>query len=413
MQEPISARLTADYSPIFLIATLFFFGLYSPTSFGGTYSVALWAVYFWFLAMILFALMCRKNGLGSTTLVANSVFIIAMLFIGTLTSPFPDYKWGGLLPYLVLALLFPLNIRSLTLGQRLRSWFGIANFINIAVGLAVILHSDPVGKFLSDHYSAGYADLVPYMMTVGKPVLTFATHSVGAFFYYLFFLLSFETYKVYKNSLSLIFAICYVALTFALLSVTGIALTTLAVCQLAHYSAKRRLNLTLWLGALVLGVGFSILYYYVPHLEEWSAAGRFVSDIVTSPTNGFMGRFTEVGTLYGTISYIRTHPFTPVGVGFRSDLMFGDSGPVEYFLRGSIWLVFAVYGGLFLFLRKNLISKFHMRSLFWVILAFETGFSSLGYFRTLYLLPVFVIYLNDLSRVDRGDLGLVREPAKS
>ena len=395
---------------IFLIAALFFIGLYSPTSVGGTYSLVLWALYFWLLAMILLALIWKKNGLGNVLSVANSIFIVAILFLGTITSPFPDYRWGGLLPYIGLALLFTLNLRSLTMGRRLRIWVRVANFINVGLGLAVILHSDLAGDFLVNLYSAGYADLVPYMMTVGKPVLTFATHSVGAFFYYLFFLINFETYKVYKDRWSLTFAICYVGLTFALLSFTGMALTALAILQIMRYSTKRRLKLTLALSGVVALLGLSALYIYVPYLEDWGAAWKFVSAIITSPSNGFLGRFTEVGTLYGTINYIRTRPFTPVGVGFRSDLMFGDSGPVEYYLRGSIWLVLSVYGGLFVFLRTNLISKWHVRSLFWVILAFETGFSSLGYFRTLYLLPVFVIYLNDLSRASGQKSGALIGP---
>jgi hypothetical protein len=324
--------------------------------------------------------------------------MMLVLFAATMISPFPDYKWGGLLPYFVLAILLTINLRDLTLGDSLRSCLAVANLINVAVGIAVIAHVDLVGNILTNLYSAGYPELVPYMMSVGKPVLTFATHSIGAFFYYLFFFINFETYKVHKNWKSLVFAISYIGLTFAMLSVTGMVLTSLALFQLLRHSAKKRLMLTVGVVILASVSALFVLYLAVPNVEDWIAAGKFVSDILTSPVNGFFGRYGELGTMYSTLHYIRSRPFTPVGVGYRSDLMFGDSGPIEYLLRGSVVLLLVVYGGLFFFLRRNLLSRSYARLLFLVILGFEIGISSLNYFRTLYLLPVFVVYLNDLSR---------------
>ncbi len=379
-------------------AILLFLGLYLPTSSGGSYSVTLWGVYLGLLAAFLFLLLARRKGLSSLPMLVNSMMMVVLLFAASILSPFPEFRWGGLLPYLALALLFPVDIHDMWLGGRLRSWLTVINLINLAVGLGVMLHSSWVGSFLSNHYSMGTPELVPYMVRIGKPVLTFGTHSLGAFFYFLFFFLNFETYRTYKHWTSLVFALCYIGLTFALLSVTGMALSTLALFQLLRYSAKTHLKPTL---ALVILIAIAVggeLYFYGPAAEDWAAGAKFVSAILTSPSNGFLGRFTQSGTLYSTVQYLRNRPFTPVGIGYRGDLMFGDSGPVEYYLRGSILLVCAIYGGYFAFLRHNLLSRRHLWTLFLVTLAFETGFGSLGYFRTLYLLPVIVVYLNDLSR---------------
>jgi len=382
----------------FLIGSMFILGLYAPTSFGGEFSSPLWGFYLAFAAVLLILLLLRKDGLTSYPLAGGSILMMAALFAATLLSPFPDYRWGGLLPYIPLSILFVVNIRDLSAGKRFPIILLIANLINVFLGIAAILQNERIGDFLVDHYSSAYSELVPFMMSAGKPVLTFGTHSVAALFYYMLFLMNFEAYKLYRNWSSLAFASSYVVLGFALRSVSGLLLMFFATLQLLRYGFRMRPKLTaLSLFTVIVGA-VSTLYYFVPDFEEWIAGSKLVWDILTSPVNGFMGRFTEIGTLYSTVHYIQFHPLSPVGVGFRSDLMFGDSGPVEYFLRGSVVLLAAVYVGLFFFLRKNLVSRAHSRLLFLVILAFETGYSSLIHFRALFLLPVLVIYLNDLSR---------------
>src|SRR5262249_34879053 len=151
-------------------------------------------------------------------------------------------------------------------------------------GLAVIVQYQPARNFLISHYSSFYPELVPSLTSIGKPVLTFGSHSTAAFFYYLFFLINFETYKAYKNWSSLMFSVCYVGLGFALLSVTGVVLMSLASFQLLWYAAKRRLKLTLTIAVLASTVALFVLRSQVPDFEDWVSAGKLVSEIVTSPT---------------------------------------------------------------------------------------------------------------------------------
>ena len=110
------------------------------------------------------------------------------------------------------------------------------------------------------------------------------------------------------------------------------------------------------------------------------------------------------------LQYLQQHPFSPVGTSFREGLMFGDNGPVEYMLRGSVPFLVLIYGGLFCFLRRNLILRPHAYFLFAVILLFELGITTLITLRALFLIPVFSVYLNSLtaSRIQycgRQDLG--------
>jgi hypothetical protein len=195
------------------------------------------------------------------------------------------------------------------------------------------------------------------------------------------------------------FALFYVGLGLSLFSFTSIALMSVAMLQMIMFLFREHWKaLAVTVAFIAIATGVLIERY----ASEMQTAGDalFLAEqaATTSQLNGFSGRFSEFGTLYNTIKYIEDRPFSPVGIGYRSDLFFGDSGPVEYYLRGSIALLLSVYGGFFFFLKRNLMSKRHLVLLFLSVMAFELGYSSLTYVRLLYMLPVLVVYFNDLSR---------------
>lgn len=385
----------------FLIAAWFLVGLYSPSSIGGTYSIALWSGLLLALALLLVTALLHKDGMGSAYRVINSFMLVAVVLAATIVSPFPEYRWGGLLPYVVLALLLTVNLREWTATRSLRGALTVANLVNVFVGAAIILGSTSVSDTLVSHYSSFSPDLVSVMTAVRKPVLTFGSHSTAAFFYYLLFLMNFETYKVWRKPSSLAFAACYIVLCFALFSVSGLVFMSFATAQIFLYVTQNNWKLLIASAAVVLATATFLVERYIADLKVVVAyAGLAAEKAATSEVNGLSGRFSELGTLYSTVNYIADRPFSPVGMGYRTDLFFGDSGPVEYYLRGSLPLVLCIYGGLLVFLRRNLVSKRHAILLFFVILAFECGFTSLTYVRLLYLLPVVIVYLNDLSRAN-------------
>jgi hypothetical protein len=363
----------------------------------GMSQVTLWAVYLLLLTLILTVFMLRKNGVNSTITWISGLLIVASLLGATIVSPSSTYAWGGLLPYLAMAVLFCTNVRDMSIGNRFNVLLTLANIVNIALGLGLILHDRAVGDFILKYYAWG-TELVPFEVEVGKPIMTFGTHSLGAFFYYFFFFLNFEAFRTHKRWYSLAFAICYILLTVALLSVTGFLLMPLALFQLVAYAITHMRPRALLASAIAIGVLGLALYSLVSQMEEWDMMSKLASNVFSSQTSGFAGRYQEFGSLYSTLNYLRQHPFRPVGITQRADLFFGDSGFIEYYLRGSVLLLAAVYWGLCGFLRQNLISKRHFLVIFGVMLAFELGYASVTYVRTLYFLPVMVVYLNDLSR---------------
>ena len=147
--------------------------------------------------------------------------MVAVLLGATMVSPFPDYRWGGLLGFALLGMLYATNLRALTGAKLLRTVFVTANVINITAGMAIIFGNGFMQRLTVSYYSTFYPELVEAMVRLNKPVLTFGTHSAAAFFVYLFFLMNFETYRVSKKPSDLFFALCYVCLCSAMQSFTG------------------------------------------------------------------------------------------------------------------------------------------------------------------------------------------------
>jgi len=386
-----------ERTPI-LISALFLMGVYAPSSMDGVYSEALWIIYLIVAAMLFTAMLLRPHGIANEWTCVNSLVIVASLIGSTILSPFPDYRWGGLLPYLVLALLLTVDVQKLDGGARFQTVFAIASAVNIIWGVSMLLGSESVNNFVITHYSAFYPELLELMTTLRKPVLSFGTHSLAGFFLYLFFWLNLETAKVTGRRIFVIFAACFVFLTVALLSFTGFILGALAFAQMLRYASVQRPKVVAGFVIVVCMVSCAVVKQYDLTLDDWVQATKAASDVLSSPTSGFLGRFSQAGTLYSTVNYLKDSPFSPVGVGYRGDLFFGDCGPIEYYLRGSVFLVVAIYGGLFAFLRRNLLSKGDALFLFVIIVGFEVGLTALPQVRTLYLLPVVIVYLNSVRR---------------
>ena len=140
-----------ERTPI-LISALFLMGVYAPSSIDGVYSEALWIIYLIVAAMLFTAMLLRPHGIANEWTCVNSLVIVASLIGSTILSPFPDYRWGGLLPYLVLALLLTVDVQKLDGGARFQTVFAIASAVNIIWGVSMCERST---------YSSGCESIPP------------------------------------------------------------------------------------------------------------------------------------------------------------------------------------------------------------------------------------------------------------
>jgi hypothetical protein len=376
-----------------IIGLLLVFGLYFPTTASQHLSVFSVSAYLVCLAL-LSVLFFRSRGHVSAPACIVLLSITPLLLVFTSTSGLPTLRLGALLGYGVLSVLLTIDLSDILLPE----WFGLlwvpANIINIAAGFAIVAGVQQVNDFIISHYSLGYDELLPNMLALHKPVLTFGSHSIAAFFLYLFFWINLQAYKVKRNWWLLAFSVCYLLLIAFLLSVSALAFVAIGTFQLAaHFGSGIRHKLAWVTVSMCLVLGAAVSW---GRAFNWGSSLEVVEAILQDPGNGLSGRLLPGGTMYYDVEYLREHPFSPVGTSFREGMMFGDCGPIEYVLRGSLPLLFLMYGGLFYFLRRNLLSKFHAVFLFVAIVMFELGITTLISLRALYLLPVFIVYLNNL-----------------
>ncbi|HXZ27012.1 MAG TPA: hypothetical protein VEG08_03325 [Terriglobales bacterium] len=381
------------------LALLLLVGLYSPTSIAEQFSPLLYAIGYvaCFALLLVLAVSARRRPGAVASMVAGS--IVPLLLFFTSISGLATYTYGALPGYVVLSLLLLLRLPDIALPGWLSGLYVLLNVLNLAACSAILAGSEWMQAVLVTHYSVFYPDLVANMLLLRMPVLTFGTHSLAGFFLYLFFYAAFQTYRLKQRRLFLVFAVCYVVLTLALLSVTGVVLASLAMVQMAHHFWSSSRHRWLWAaGVMAVACIVAIVVPVGPLFQSGRDLVLSAQDIVADPGAGFLGRLMPSGTLHYDLQYLQEHPLQPVGVSYREGLMLGDSGVLEYLLRGSVILVLLVYGGFFLFLRRNLVAKTDLYLLFLVTLAFETGFTVLTYSRTLCLLPFLVVYLNGLRR---------------
>jgi hypothetical protein len=328
--------------------------------------------------------------------IATSVFII--ICFATLLSPFTQMAYGALAPLSLLTVLLCVHLRNIPAAPIFGRMFAVVNVANLA-GVALLISNLPeVNQFVIEHYSAFYPELVPSMLAAGKPVLTFGTHSLAGFAFYMFFYLCLRTHIATGSVWQYLSAVGYVLVLLLISSFSSYMLAMLAAVQLiVQLNWRRPLMIAV---PLVIFIGLAITWA----LPEGSFVGERLSaiaEVLSLDANGFRGRYAGHGELTSSLRFITAFPFSPVGAGYSPDLMYGDSGPVEYMLRGSVPLVLAIYGGLALFFRRNLISKTQALLLFIVFLGFELGFSNLLYFRTQFLIPFLVVYLNYIEQQEK------------
>jgi hypothetical protein len=375
-----------------LMAPLLVIGFYIPTSLAETISARLQVTSDAILFPILIALLLRRGGVLSSFALVNGLTINVILLTCTLFSPFTEIAYGGYSSFLLLSMLFCVNVKDIRLSVTARRTFEVANAINLILAALVLLQVPAVTQFIRDNYAYGYEGMVPSMLEEGKPVIIFGSHSLAGFFFYLLFYVTLQTFIANRSKLNLVFAFGYLALLIPMYSFTslvfaGVAIVQLVLCFKAHKTA---------IVGLIAAALLVATLVVAPQLISDFKDGMI--EVSQREGNGLLGRYSEFGGLAANFEFIANHPFRPIGLGLSWRLWNSDSGPAGYILKGSFPLLVAVYAGAFMFFRKNLRSGREALFLYLVFLSFEIGYSNFQYSRTQYFLPFLMVYLNSLER---------------
>ncbi len=379
-----------------LPATLLLAGLFFPTSLGGSISTGLYFAHQMLLCAMLWWLGTTRGAYRSIPQMWNAMFLVGWPLIMTLLWPYAEPALGGMAFYLAMASVFALNLHYGRASDRLSGLLALVTLAMLIVGGYVLAGDERAGTVLTTHYAIAYPELVPFMLTLKKPVFTFGSHSIAGFFYFLLFYLNLETFRARRKFRYLLLAIGCILIGAGVASVTALILTPLALVVLLLRAMGGR-----WLVVPLVLVAGLTAYKQWDRVQEVRLASTVVANVessLTSEGSGFGGRFRGEGALRNNLAFIREHPLRPIGFTYQPEVFYGDNGPVEYLTRGSVPLLLAVYAGLWAFLFRGLRDRSHAWMLFGVTLAFEMGFTILNYHRYQYLLPFSVMYLNSLPQ---------------
>ena len=324
--------------------------------------------------------------------VAAALGVGLLLAFFTVTSPFEAIAPGVTMLYLALMLLFLLDLRQLRTRTVERA-FVVITLVSLGLGYALALNVQVADRLLVQWYGAFYPELLGNMVVLDdKPVLTFATHSMAGFMIYLFFFMHLRAWEARGNWWRLGAAVAFVGLLALLRSTTGQAFAAVAGLQLLGLVrfVPARLRTLAVVALLVAGYGV----FVARGTDVEALAARVSEAVVGDRVRGLFSRYATDGLLASSINYLSDSPFTPIGLGATDTLYLGDSGVVVNALRGSVPLLLAVYGGLWLFLVSNLASRRTAAWIWFCTVLFEIGFTPLQYFRFVAFVPFLVVYLN-------------------
>lgn len=372
------------------IFLLLIFGFFFPTSIKGVISLNLSVMHSIILIFLLTILLFINKKQKTTFWLSFSVICILMFF--TLmqlffTNPILEkISWGSFLPFIALVVLFSTSYTAIKSTKTLNITFLLINIVLIAMGILTIFDDQTISTFIYNNYSMGYAQLSTNMLAFDKPVNMFGSHSIASLFYYLFFYINFKKFEFTKNKIILILGILNLPLIFSLKSVSAYILLFIAIFQILLFLFMRyRIR-------FLISIPFiAIFAFYIFHMMQDNLIYSF-----SLKDNGFLGRYSSDSVLTSNFDYLQAH-MLPIGLWISDSLYFTDSGFVVNYLKGSIFLVLAIYLSLFLFFRSNIIHKRTAMILFLIFLIFELGYPILTYTRMLYFLPFVVIYISDFT----------------
>ena len=374
------------------------FAFYLPSSVGGAISRPLSIVSIGGMCalFVLMAVAAGRTGPALNMVASLSIFLLLALF--TITSPFDQYSPGVVMLYFAVVVLFALDLRGLT-SRGVDFTFQCITIASLIVGYAVAANISAVDRILAQWYAAFYPELVPNMLSLNKPVLSFATHSTAGFMVYLLFYLQLHAWSHTRRWWNLAAAVAVAGLLVALSSTTSQAFFVVAAAQLTLSVLARvpaRLTLMAVIGMLIVAVAALVAL----QVDVAALGQRAREAIVGDKIRGLASRYASNGLLANNFAYLMESPFTPIGFGASDTLYLGDSGVIVNLLRGSVPLLVTVYLSFWLFLRTNIVDRRAALVVWLSTLAFDVGFTPMMYFRFVAFVPFMVVYLNSVSAME-------------
>ena len=362
---------------------------------------------------VLGIVMFREGGrLVSRLAVVNGLMVLSLLILFTLISPVKEAGYGIFPYYLGCCMLLTLRLQTIRCSQLTPRIFVATNVAIILLGSFMVFQDPDVNRFVVDYYSVYGRDKTLFLTGLGKPILTFGTHSVAGFFYLLLIITNCIAAVKKRRPLFLLLAAIELCLLIALSSITSLVYSFCSLILLIWAiwkTLQTRFALSCGLVAALL-FGGALLRESASGVEA-GIRSQYLAAILFQGS-GFSGRYGADGTVRGNLEKTEEFGLMPLGMAIGDKFMFGDSGIVEFFMRGSVVFLLAIYGGFAVFVMRNISgrkNRGYAVLLVLVFLTFEVAFVNLLLIRTLSIIPFFVLYLRHLMSNDTPAPGVARQ----
>lgn len=183
-----------------------------------------------------------------------SLAILLILLIATLFTPLSGIKFGSFMYYLSYITISSIDFKNSEYSKTNNiNAYRFFSILVILLGLCMILNIPIINNIEYKFYGAYYQELIPLMQMGSKPVLTFSTHSVSGFAMFLFFCMSFFTYKKFHMKIDLFLSFGFCFLIVNLKSFTAIMYFVIAIGMIfTLLSRKTVIRICVFIGLVII-----------------------------------------------------------------------------------------------------------------------------------------------------------------
>ena len=356
-----------------MLVIAIFYVMFFPTSIGGVVAGNMWMVRN-ILGLFIAIWICKTNSIdprakkiGMAAIIVLFCFTAWGLLLAQSNWGVMRIAWASVSGFLPTCLIWCITFGDLSIsGKMANKLLVILSAILIIWGWGLVFTVPFVENFTIQWYSSLNEDMLSSMMSRGKPVMSFSTHSVSAFFITLFFFLHCISLREgYANVINYVCMLLLFLLVIPMTSNTAIVMLGI-MALLFMWSSKSTFTKL----ALII-VCLSVFWYY------WD--NGFISMYIDGIVNGTNAEAHGLGARYDSGNYDGNFEVIKSigGIGFlRSSTEFfemRDSGFIYLMTQGNIILLTLIYILRYQFFKRNQKQYAWLTILIFLLLEFITA----------------------------------------
>lgn len=367
--------------------------VFLPTShnsiiYGNYWVIAVWSVVS--LIVLLTYIMNKANRIKTLMVVLAFMTYMLIITLATLNSDLgARISLARIAPIVLLIIMHSIKIESRNHFKLMKRLLDIFFIAMILWNFLILINNDFIKELTQNYYSQYYDSALFYSMLRSKPVMSFGVHTYAAYFYTLFFYLSYATGRKTKNNKYYFYCIFTTIFTFFLTSNTSLIYSFVMLFMLL-----RLIKVKPFIMFLLLMIGSVVLIQSSDYLIE-----RYVY-MTQSDISGFTARYTGDKTVFANnIEIIKSHYAVGFNILDNIDLGYSDSGYIVYLTMGNIPFLIGIYYLIYRFIKVNIPKKYFW-FIFFVVFSFELALPATFNYRYFFAVIFVVYYLQSLEYID-------------